>query len=119
MLLFILSHVATSREIFDAVRNDDLVKVKEFIEKDPQLINARTARQSTPLLAAISVDNEPIARYLIEQGTEFNAANSNQWTPLFYAQNVEFARLLLESGVDINLGAPDYTSLLYSVWNNN
>jgi ankyrin repeat protein len=119
MLLFVLSHVASSQEIFDAVRNGDLIKVKELVEKDPQLIEARTARQSTPLLVAVSVDNKPIARYLIEKGAELNVANLNQWTPLFYAQNVEFVRLLLENGADVDFGTPDYTPLIHSVWNGN
>jgi ankyrin repeat protein len=117
VLLFVLSHVASSQEIFDAIRNGDLGQLKELLEANPQLIEARTARQSTPLLVAVSVDNKSIARHLIEKGAELNVANLNQWTPLFYAQNVEIAELLLENGADINFGAPDYPPIIHVLWN--
>ena len=72
-----------AQEIFDAVRNGDMAKVKVLIEGYPQLVKARNARQSTPLHVAVDVDNEPITRYLIEKGADISALNSGQLTPLF------------------------------------
>lgn len=117
IILFVLGHVASSQEIFDAIRNGDFVKVKELVENDPQLIEALTARQSTALLVAVSVDNKPIAEYLIEKGVDINAANVNNWTALFYTQSVEMAGLLLDNGADINIGAPDYPPVVHLLWN--
>ncbi|UCC43339.1 MAG: ankyrin repeat domain-containing protein [Candidatus Zixiibacteriota bacterium] len=116
MLLSVLSHVASSQEIFDAIRNGDLDRVKELVERDSQLIKARTADQSSLLLVAVSVSNKPIAEYLIEKGADVNVANASQWTPLFYAQSVEFAELLLENGADIDFGIPDYPPVLHLLW---
>lgn len=91
-----------AQEIFDAVRSGDLAKVKELVEKDPQLVEARNANQSTPLHVAVDVDNELIVRYLIEKEADPNAVNRSNVTPLFYAKKVEIAKLLIEKGADIN-----------------
>ena len=95
-----------AQEIFDAIRGGDIAKVKELVEKDTQLVKARNARQSTPLHVAVDLDNEPMARYLIEKGSDVNALNSNEWTPLFYARTINIARLLVDKGADIRTGMP-------------
>ena len=95
-----------AQEIFDAIRNGDMAKVKEFVEKDPQFIKARNVRRSTPLHLAVDVNNEPIAKYLIEKGADMGALNNGQLTPLFYAKTLGMARLLVERGADINFGMP-------------
>jgi ankyrin repeat protein len=116
ILLLVLSQVASSQEIFEAIRNGVFSQVKELIEANPQLINARTPRQSTPLLVAVSVNDKPIARYLIEKGSDINSPNEHQWTPLFFAQDTEMAELLLEYGADIDQGAPDYPPVVHLLW---
>lgn len=95
-----------AQEIFDAIRAGDIVKVKELVEKDSQLVKARNTRQSTPLHVAVDLENETIARYLIERGSDVNALNSNEWTPLFYAKTKSIAGLLVENGADIRTGMP-------------
>jgi len=105
--IFLLSAQSIyAQEIFDAIRSGDLAKVKGLVEKNPQLVKARNARQSTPLHVAVDVNNEPIARYLIEQGADLNALNGNQWTPLFFAKTAGLAELLVEKGADIDLSMP-------------
>ena len=94
-----------AQEIFDAVRNGDLSKVKELIEKDPQLVNARNARQYTPLHVAVEIDSEEITRYLIERGADINAVNpSTFFTPLMFA-GIKTTKILVENGVDVNFEA--------------
>jgi ankyrin repeat protein len=95
-----------AQDIFDAIRHGDMAKIKEFIEKGPQLVKAQNTRQSTPLHVAVDVDNEPIARYLIEKGADLNALNGNEWTPFMYVKTVGMARLLADRGADINAGLP-------------
>jgi ankyrin repeat protein len=111
VILFMITINIHAQEIFDAIRKADLTKVKELVEKDPQLVKAKNARQSTPLHVAVDVNNEPIARYLIEKGADLNAVNGNNWTPLFYAKEKEIAKLLVEKGADINLNASNGTAL--------
>lgn len=95
-----------AQDIFEAIRNGDLAKVKELVEKDPQLVKSRNARQSIPLHVAVDVNNEPIAGYLIEKGSDVQALNGSQLSPLFYAKTVGTARLLVERGADIDAGLP-------------
>ena len=95
-----------AQEIFDAIRGGNIAKVKELVEEDLQLVKARNARQSIPLHVAVDSDNESIARYLIEKGSDVNALNGNEWTPLFYAKTVNIARLLVDKGADIHTGMP-------------
>jgi ankyrin repeat protein len=83
LLTLVTASTMNAQEIFDAVRNGDMAKVKVLIEGYPQLVKARNARQSTPLHVAVDVDNEPITRYLIEKGADISALNSGQLTPLF------------------------------------
>jgi len=100
----LLAQSAFAQDIFDAVRSGDLAKVKELVEKDPKLVKARNANQSTPLHVAVDVNNEPIAKYLIEKGAELNAVNRYNWTPLLYAKGKATVNLLIGKGADINQG---------------
>jgi len=111
VILFIITINIQAQEIFDAIRNGEIAKVKELVEKDSELVKARNTRQSTPLHVAVDVSNEPIARYLLEKGADPNAVNGNKWAPLFYAKEKEIAKLLVENGADINLNASNGTAL--------
>jgi ankyrin repeat protein len=62
-----------AQEIFDAIRGGDIAKVKELVEKDPQLVKARNARQSTPLHVAVDLDNESMARKNLLLPSELNS----------------------------------------------
>ncbi len=115
VIALILSQNTNAQEIFDAIRTGDLTKVKELIDKDPQLIRVKNPHGSTPLHMAVDVNNVPIARYLIEKGADLNAVNSNAWTSLFYAKEKEMAKLLVEKGADINFEASNGTALGWSL----
>jgi ankyrin repeat protein len=110
---------ALAQDLFDAIRNGDLPKVKTLVEHDPSLVKVRNARQSTPLHVAVDSNNAPLARYLIEKGADLNAVNGIKWTPLFYVKEIDMAGLLLEKGADINFVAGDVTPLSNSVWREN
>jgi ankyrin repeat protein len=105
-LLLSVSQNLKSQEIFDAIRNGDIGKVKELVENDPQLVKARNARQFTPLHVAADVNNENIVSYLLEKGADPDAKGNNDWTPLLYAKNIGIAKLLVNNGADVNEGMP-------------
>jgi ankyrin repeat protein len=105
-IILFLAPVLQAQEIFDVIRKGDIEKVKMLVENDPTLVRARNARQSTPLHVAVDLEQEAIVRYLIEKGADVNALNNNESTPLFYAKGTEIAKLLVESGADINKGMP-------------
>ncbi|MDO8952783.1 MAG: ankyrin repeat domain-containing protein, partial [Draconibacterium sp.] len=100
-VLLLIAVSSRGQDIFDAIRNGDLTKVKELVEKDPQLVAARNARQSTPLHIAAVYDNAEIAKYLIEKGSDVNIQNGNFYSPLMFA-GIKVAKLLVEKGADLN-----------------
>jgi ankyrin repeat protein len=101
VVLLLVTINIQGQEIFDAIKNNDLPKVKELIAKDPQLVASRNARQSTPLHIAAAYDNEEIAKYLIEKGSDINIPNGNFYSPLMFA-GIKVAKLLVEKGADLN-----------------
>ncbi len=117
ILIFVLSSAASAQDIFEAIRNRDLTKVKELVERDPTLIKARNARKSTPLHVAVDANYQPIARFFIEKGAELNAVNQNLWTPLYYVKNAQMAKLLVDNGADINFDNSNITPLAISLFN--
>ncbi|MDH4270745.1 MAG: ankyrin repeat domain-containing protein [Candidatus Aminicenantes bacterium] len=102
LLMSALASRMNAQEIFDAVRNGDLAKVKELIEKDPKLVNAKNSLSATPLHIAAEVDHAEIAKYLIEKGADVHALNSYLLTPL-NDSGLQVARILVENGADVNL----------------
>ncbi len=100
-LLLIVAISVNAQDIFEAIRANDLDRVKTLIEKDKNAVKQNTYSGDTPLHIAGLVDNEEIARMLIERGADLNALNGSLYTPLMRA-GLKVTRLLVEKGVDIN-----------------
>ena len=109
MLLLACTIKLSSQEIFDAVGEGDLAKIKELVKKNPELVNAKNSNQNTPLHIAAESDNEVIAEYLIEKGADLTAMNGSKFTPLMVA-GLSAAKLLIEKGADINFISPNGNS---------
>ena len=67
MIVFFLFIAITSRsqEIFEAVRNSDLAQVKELLEKDPKMINLKTASGMSILHEAVNTGEISIKKNLL------------------------------------------------------
>ncbi|MFQ5645687.1 MAG: ankyrin repeat domain-containing protein [bacterium] len=97
--------VPEQQELIKAVKDRNIEKVKEMLEKRPEYIEARYRFGITPLHWAARTGNLEIARLLIERGIEVNARNKNGVTSLHEAAikgDIPMARLLLKSGARIN-----------------
>ena len=57
-------------------------------------------------IKALTYENPEQAGYMLKKGADVNAMNNNGFTPLFYAKEVNLARLLIEKGADIQKGNP-------------
>jgi ankyrin repeat protein len=116
ILLLACTIKISSQEIFDAVRKGDYAKIKELVEKNPNLVNAKNSYQSTPLHVAGESDNEVIAEYLIDKGADLTAMNGSMHTPLMVS-GLSVAKLLVEKGADINFISPNgnSTALVWSM----
>jgi ankyrin repeat protein len=91
-------------EIHEAARKGDLTKVKELLDKHPELVNAVDNRNCTPLHFAVNGGYTEIANLLIEKGADILAKDADGDTPLHWAAwagKTDLAELLISKGADI------------------
>jgi uncharacterized protein len=109
-----------------AARTDDLESVKVLLAAGAD-VNQTTGYGWSPLLVATQNRHYKLAAYLLDHGADPNLANSGGWTPLYLAtdnRNIEngdypvrkadmdhldFIKLLLDKGVDVNARVKDST----------
>lgn len=96
-----------AREIHDAVKSDNLDRVKSLVQADPALLHAKDQRGNLPLHWAVYRGNVPVVRYLVVQGTNVNAINKEEFTPLHTValsqhDDAEIAKFLLRHGAEID-----------------
>lgn len=97
---------ATVTEIHNASLSGDLVKVKELLEADPNLINAVDDEGRTPLHLAAGSGHNEIVELLLAKGAAINAQKDDGMTPLHGAvglKQTEVVKLLLDKGADVNV----------------
>lgn len=109
-----------------AVRSNDLDSVKALLAAGAD-INQVTGYGWSPLLVATQNRYYKLGAYLLDHGADVNLANKGGWTPLYLAtdnRNIEsgdypvrkgdmdhldFIKLLLEKGADVNARMKDST----------
>lgn len=67
-----------AREIFRAAKKGDLAAIRKLLRADPSLAHARDKEDSTPLHWAAWRGQVEAARVLLESGAEVNARNQNR-----------------------------------------
>jgi uncharacterized protein len=98
----------TELDIFEAAATGDVRRLRELLEREPDLAHAWTQDGFTGLHYAAFFDGPAAAKVLLEAGAEPNAlARHSQLKvmPIHSAaasQQVETTRLLLEHGADVN-----------------
>ena len=101
----------------DACAAGENGRAKEMLRRDPSLLDRRSSDGFPPLGLAIFFGNRELAKFLIGEGADVNAASSNaqRVTPLHAAAAVcdhELMAMLLERGADANARQQmDYTPL--------
>ena len=123
------------QEFFDAIRKGDAPKVTELLKQDPSLMKASYRNGITPVLLAVYAKHPDLAetllsktgrepdifeatitgridrvRQLLKQNPDLvHAWSADGWTALHLNWgNVEMARLLIESGSDINANSRNH-----------
>lgn len=108
--LFMGMSTLFSQEIFDALKNNDLPKVKALLENDPQLLTSRDESGNTLLHFAVRQKQPETVAYLLGKGADINSLNKSLQSPLHAAAGLgsaDIAGLLIEKGADVSLA--DYT----------
>jgi ankyrin repeat protein len=93
--------ISSAQAIFDAIQANDRDKVQALLVADKALVNLKTGYGDTPLHIAAMVDNDEIAKLLIEYGADLEAQNGSFYTPLMRA-GLKVTKVLVEKGADIN-----------------
>ncbi len=104
-MLLAVSLTTQAQEIFDAVKNNDLSKVKTLVEKDVSIINLKDKSGNTLLHEAAYGGSLTIVEFLIFKGADINSGNTVLDTPLHLAISNgrdDVAILLIEKGADLN-----------------
>ncbi|MFH1197137.1 MAG: ankyrin repeat domain-containing protein [bacterium] len=103
-IIILLNTAALSQDIFNAVKNNDLSKLKDIVENDLTKINSEDENERTPLHWAARGVYYEIMRYLVAKGADVNARDNNNITALISVvsrNNLEAATLLLDNGAKI------------------
>jgi len=105
LMLLLATFTLKAQEIFNAVKNDDLTKVKALIEKDASVIHLKDNLGNSPLHVAAIDGSVPVTELLLLKGADINSANTQLNTPLHLAimnGNDEVSKLLIEKGPDLS-----------------
>jgi Ankyrin repeats (many copies)/Ankyrin repeat len=91
-------------DIFRAAKEGDVAKVRELLEKDPELVTRRD-RGSTALHSAVVYHHLEVVKVLLASGADVNAQDNGRMTPLHYAAVdglTEIAEFLIENWANVN-----------------
>jgi ankyrin repeat protein len=122
VLLFVSVRIQ-AQEIITAATAGNLEKVKELVEKDPQLVNAKDATGRTLLHLAAGGVHLEVMKYLVQKGADVNAKETDGTTPLYSSAlrgHLEACKFLIAKGalVDaINKGGE--TPFYYAAYSGN
>ncbi|MDX2360884.1 MAG: ankyrin repeat domain-containing protein [Crocinitomicaceae bacterium] len=93
-------------DIFQAIKDNDLPAVKGFVDEDlGNLEVIEEGLSSTPLLYAANEANLEIVQFLIEEGANIDALNSeglNALSLVAMKDNLPIAKYLIENGINVD-----------------
>ena len=115
---------SNAASLMQAVKADDIAKVRQLIEQDVD-VDAVDAAGDVPLIMAAYLGHAEITRLLLEAGADVTAVDPGMKATALhaaaYAGRTEPAKLLIEYGIDVDAQGPynGYTALHDAIWQNN
>lgn len=105
-LLFSLFLRWSRPPIHEAVRSDDIDRVKKILSKDPEAVNWKEHDefQATPLSVAVTKENIEMIRMLIDSGANVNEIvyGASILAKAVLSGDCKIVKLLLESGANVD-----------------
>lgn len=94
--------------IFTAIRNNDLPALATIIKAQPDVLNARDERGSSPLVLASYLGHFDATKALVEAGADLNAfsATGTALMGVCFKGYAEIAAYLIDAGADVNASDP-------------
>ncbi|PVV04743.1 hypothetical protein BB560_000748 [Smittium megazygosporum] len=89
-----------SENIWLAIAEDNFETVKDFIETKKYTANSKDDNGYSPMHAAASYKNLDMLMYLINNKGDPRITDNDGDTPLHFCEEIECAKLLIESGAD-------------------
>eukprot|EP01147_Barroeca_monosierra_P010322 gene10322-2463_t len=97
-----------------SIKNGDLDAVKSIVEEQSVNVNDELNAGRFPLHIAADMGQTDVVQYLISKGADVNRKDAHGITPLLAAvweDHIETVKLLLKSGANKSVTAPDGGSL--------
>ena len=116
LVIFVFCSCVSSRPIHQAVKKNDLDKVREYATQGD--IEQKDSNGFTPLILASYYAYTPIVKYLLEQGADVDQRDNKGWTALIYASYYNFydiVQILLNHKASVNMqNSEGHTALYYA-----
>uniref|UniRef100_A0A914V0Q2 Uncharacterized protein n=1 Tax=Plectus sambesii TaxID=2011161 RepID=A0A914V0Q2_9BILA len=109
-------HLAASQGTFSIVKAMFEQHKAEKPDDYLQILHSRDALEMTPLHRAAMFDHPQVVRYLVEEGSDVNAQDCEQRSPLLLAAvrcGVSSIRVLLSSSVNVCVKDSEHRNLLH------
>lgn len=120
ILILLNFNIFCSQDLFDAIEDNDLVKIEQLLNKSVNINEQRKKDYCSPLHFAVICNNLKIAELLISKGAYINSWNKNRETPLYTAcamAKIDMIKLLLNNKAEINkrMSLSGWTPLMIAI----
>lgn len=107
--------MSSTAALQNAVRTRDRAQILHLLESEPELVNARDERGTTPLILATYLGDLETTKILVEAGADLDAV-SGSGTALMgtcFKGHALIAKYLVEAGANVNARGPGGKTALH------